>query len=83
MKISFTKKKNKQNKTKRQKKEKEKKLPTARVEPWTINVIRECVIYCATTVSSTVNMIILNTFADKVLLLRPCLHVVGYPGLVG
>ena len=28
-------------------------------------------------------MIILNTFANKVLLLRPCLHVVGYLGLVG
>ena len=55
----------------------------ARVEPWTINVIGERVIYCATTVNSTVKMIILNTFANKVLLLRPCLHGVGYPGLVG
>ena len=83
MKISFTKKKTNKRKQKDKKKKQKKKFPMARVEPWTINVIGERVIYCATTVNSTVKMIILNTFANKVLLLRPCLHGVGYPGLVG
>ena len=54
MKISFTKKKNKQNLKKDKKKKKKRKFPTARVEPWTVNVTTERVIYCATTVSSTV-----------------------------
>ena len=67
MTISFTKKKNKQNLKKDKKKKKKRKFPTARVEPWTVNVTTERVIYCATTVSSTVKSIILNTFAHKVL----------------
>ena len=47
MKICFTK-KQKQNKTEGPK-NKERKFPTARVEPWTIDVRSERVIYWATT----------------------------------